>query len=279
MAQQQIKGQSGDLGGAGSLDVYEVPGSATIEPLAVSAVFDGTGAAGSFIPCLTFKTITGAIIARCPAPEVAAGDTAEVSWFPGVTPAQRPTLSDYWQAAYFAETFDVQLAEVTPVGIAVGPPGVGFVGIKREQAAGQTASGVWLFITQIASGTPPTNMQFGLMDSNGVVVAVTGDLTGTLSSGALGYRWLPFTSPYKFPRPGWYYLVWCSTGTWSGAGSRDPSAYGITPGLSGSTSSAIFSPIDRMFQFSLALGTLAPGDVVPLTGGTYGDEVPWAGIA
>jgi hypothetical protein len=45
---------------------------------------DGSGASGNFLPCLTFRTITGAIIARCPAPEVVAGDAAEVSWFPSV---------------------------------------------------------------------------------------------------------------------------------------------------------------------------------------------------
>lgn len=279
MAQQQIKGQSGDLGVSGSLDVYEVPGSATVEPLAASAVFDGTGAAGSFIPCLTFKTITGAIIARCPAPEVAAGDTAEVSWFPGVTPARSPVLADYWQGAYFAETFDRQLAEVTPVGIAVNPPGVGFVGIARQQPAGRTAHGLWLFLTQIPTGTRPTNMQLGLMNSLGTVVAVTGDIAHSLELAALGYQFYSFTAPYKFPVTGWYYVCWCSTGAWTGAGSRDPAAYGLVPGLAGPTSAAIFSPIDRMFQFSLPLGTLAPGDSVPLTGGTYGDEVPWYGIA
>lgn len=84
MAQQQIKGATGDLGSGGQLDVYDVPGSAVITPFSVSATFDGSGAGGPFLPCLTFKTQTGAIIARCPAPEVASGDTADVSWFPHV---------------------------------------------------------------------------------------------------------------------------------------------------------------------------------------------------
>lgn len=86
MAQQQIKAETGALGSDGDLQVYQVPGSVIVTPYSASAVFDGSGAAGSFIPCLTFKTQTGAIIARCPAPEVAAGDTAEVSWFPHVAP-------------------------------------------------------------------------------------------------------------------------------------------------------------------------------------------------
>lgn len=84
MPQEQITGDTGPLGAGGQLQVYKVPGSALVSPNSVSAVLDGTGAAGPFIPCLTFRSITGAVIARCPAPEVAAGDTAEVSWFPSV---------------------------------------------------------------------------------------------------------------------------------------------------------------------------------------------------
>ncbi len=87
MAQQQIKGATGTLGSGGALDTYVVPGAVIITPYAVSTIFDGSGASGSFLPCLTFKTQTGAVIARCPAPEVASGDTAEVSWFPHVAQA------------------------------------------------------------------------------------------------------------------------------------------------------------------------------------------------
>lgn len=100
MAQEQIKGDTGDLGSGGSLETYEVPGSAVITPYAVSVVFDGTSASGSFLPCLTFKTITGAVIARCPAPELAAGGSAEVSWFPHVANCcHNPTATDYTTAA------------------------------------------------------------------------------------------------------------------------------------------------------------------------------------
>ena len=279
MAQQQIKGQSGDLGVDGTLEVYEVPGSATVEPLAASVVFDGTGAAGAFIPCLTFKTITGAIIARCPAPEVAAGDTAEVSWFPGVTPASPPTLDAYWQGAYFAETCDRTSGAMTPVGIAVNPPGVGYVGFQQEQPSGRVVHGLWVFLTQLGSGTPPTNMQFALINSSGVVVAVTGDVSSAISSGAIGYRFFAFTGAYRFPRPGWYYAASCSQGAWTGGGSHDPAVYGMTPGPSGPTSAAIFNPIDRAFALDPAFGTLGVGSTVPLTGITYSGQVPWYGLA
>lgn len=92
MAQEQIKGQAGALGSGGSLDTYVVPGAVTVTPYAVSVTFDGTGAGGSFLPCLTFKTITGAVIARCPASAVSAGGQAEVSWFPSVGGAAEATL-------------------------------------------------------------------------------------------------------------------------------------------------------------------------------------------
>lgn len=96
MTQQQIKGVTGSLGSGGSLDVYDVPGSVIVTPYSVSATFDGSGAGGAFLPCLTFKTQTGAVIARCPAPEVASGDTAEVSWFPHVAAAggSAPTVTN-----------------------------------------------------------------------------------------------------------------------------------------------------------------------------------------
>lgn len=95
MAQEQIVGKTGALGAGGSLAVYQVPGSALVSPVSVSSSFDGTGAAGAFIPCLTFKTQTGAIIARCPAPEVAAGATAEVSWFPSVGGSSSTATTDH----------------------------------------------------------------------------------------------------------------------------------------------------------------------------------------
>jgi hypothetical protein len=84
VTQQQIKGQTGTVDSNGFLDTYDVPGAVLMTPYAVSVSVDGTGASGNFLPCLTFKTQTGAIIARCPAPEVANGDAAEVSWFPHV---------------------------------------------------------------------------------------------------------------------------------------------------------------------------------------------------
>lgn len=51
-------------------------------PKAVQATFDGSGAGGAFLPTLIIAGKEGREVARIPAPEVAAGATAEVSWFP-----------------------------------------------------------------------------------------------------------------------------------------------------------------------------------------------------
>lgn len=51
-------------------------------PKSVTATFDGSGAAGAFLPTLIIAGKEGREVARIPAPEVAAGATAEVSWFP-----------------------------------------------------------------------------------------------------------------------------------------------------------------------------------------------------
>lgn len=69
-------------------DTYTVPGADTIEPLAVSVTYDGSGAGGDFLPCLTYYSQSGALISRTfPGSSVAAGSSAEVSFIPFVPPA------------------------------------------------------------------------------------------------------------------------------------------------------------------------------------------------
>ncbi len=63
---------------------YTVPVPGTLTALSASAVFDGGGAA-TFVPCLSFYDSDGNLLARATAPTVAAGASAEVSWFPRVS--------------------------------------------------------------------------------------------------------------------------------------------------------------------------------------------------
>lgn len=62
---------------------WEVPATQEVNPKAAHATVDGTSAAQSFIPVLEIITDGGKIISRCVGPTVAAGGSADVSWFPG----------------------------------------------------------------------------------------------------------------------------------------------------------------------------------------------------
>lgn len=64
---------------------YEVPASAAIVPVSVSATVDGASAAGSFVPALVILTPSGQQLGPYPLDAtLAAGVSARVSWFPGV---------------------------------------------------------------------------------------------------------------------------------------------------------------------------------------------------
>jgi hypothetical protein len=57
-------------------------------PESVTATFDGTGASGTFLPTISIYSQDGKLIARCPASQVVAGDSAEVTFAPLLRAAQ-----------------------------------------------------------------------------------------------------------------------------------------------------------------------------------------------
>jgi hypothetical protein len=62
---------------------YTLAPGQTVEVDAATAIFDGTGASGDFVPALAFYANNGRLIARAIVPStVTAGDEAEVSFFP-----------------------------------------------------------------------------------------------------------------------------------------------------------------------------------------------------
>lgn len=64
---------------------YTIPGAQEIIPKSATATFDGSGAAGSFVPTLQIIAPNGTVLASCPiATTLAAGASADVSWFPRV---------------------------------------------------------------------------------------------------------------------------------------------------------------------------------------------------
>jgi hypothetical protein len=62
-----------------------VPGNGQIRPKTIFATFDGTGAAGDFLPALKIISDAGFVVGIYPADTaVVAGASADVSWFPRV---------------------------------------------------------------------------------------------------------------------------------------------------------------------------------------------------
>jgi hypothetical protein len=64
---------------------FIIPSSAELGLKAVFASFDGSGAAGDFLPLLRVKSDAGSVVAEAVVDTtVAAGASADVTWFPGV---------------------------------------------------------------------------------------------------------------------------------------------------------------------------------------------------
>lgn len=64
---------------------YKVPGSQEIAPKAVTASMDGTSAAVAWFPCLQLLDPAGNVMfSAVPSSSVAAGASADVSWFPHI---------------------------------------------------------------------------------------------------------------------------------------------------------------------------------------------------
>lgn len=67
---------------------YQVPGSQEILLKSVSAIYDGSGSAAAWFPCLEIVSPAGTVmLSAVSAQQVAAGASADVSWFPGVSEA------------------------------------------------------------------------------------------------------------------------------------------------------------------------------------------------
>ncbi len=63
---------------------YTVTGAGEVAPYTATATFDGSGAGGDFVPCLSFYSIEGVLLARLPltVQTITAGQSAEVTWAP-----------------------------------------------------------------------------------------------------------------------------------------------------------------------------------------------------
>jgi hypothetical protein len=109
--------------------VYTLPSGVEFTLKAVNASLDGSGAASSFLPCVTILSDSGHVIVRAvdTAVSVAAGGTAEVSWFPGVKHAGAASLSLDWSSPQ-------QVVPILELGEAAAGPFTGFATLVPDNA-------------------------------------------------------------------------------------------------------------------------------------------------
>lgn len=78
--------------------VYNLPDAQILRPSTAWAQFDGTGAAGNFLACLSFYANNGRLLSRVfPTTPVTAGDVAEISYAPfpgGMTSSSSTGITD-----------------------------------------------------------------------------------------------------------------------------------------------------------------------------------------
>lgn len=88
------------------------------------------------------------------------------------------------------------------------------LGYMLQLEAGQAVRGVMLRMTIAASGTAPTLARFGLADSTGKILILSGDV-GAAANWPIGMCLFPFTATYVVPATAGYYVCWVINGTWS----------------------------------------------------------------
>jgi hypothetical protein len=80
---------------------YTVPGSQEIILRNISASINGASAAGNFVPAVQLVSPSGVVMGTFPiATTLAAGASADVSWFPGVTVQNSSGLGPAYQTVY-----------------------------------------------------------------------------------------------------------------------------------------------------------------------------------
>ena len=67
--------------------IYTVPGGQVLGLMGLRATFDGAGAAGAFLPSVQILSAAGAVMVHAEGTSVAAGASADASFFPGVKAA------------------------------------------------------------------------------------------------------------------------------------------------------------------------------------------------
>lgn len=140
---------------------YTVPNTSELIPKAVSAVFDGTGASGQFAPLVEVISDGGIVVAQSKADTVAAGGSAEVSWFQGVSGATSATATlpcAIFYQSWSGSSFPASGSQLPITGVHSS------VGTSPVVSGGAVTfeSGSWLLFSRLSvndtSGTPTSTL-------------------------------------------------------------------------------------------------------------------------
>lgn len=144
---------------------YQVPGAQEIILKSITASFDGSGAGGAYVPTLQILAPNGAVLAACPvSTQVAAGASADVSWFPrgGLNAGASYTPPTAWQewtdVATVAEGASLDLTWADPVTKLPDESGglpFPFLDLSTETVPSPLVSGIYAVqLTLQLNGTP-----------------------------------------------------------------------------------------------------------------------------
>jgi hypothetical protein len=167
---------------------YTLAPRQAIIPESVTATFDGSGAAGAFLPTLSIYAQSGELLARCPATSVSAGNSAEVTFAPllraataaaatGVGfPWAQSGINGYYNVASGVSTqFALDSGDIWGTGadsglFTVDSDGLGQFGLGIH-AAGTYAAfwGVQFFDTAAAPVAAPANFNARADDGSGAM--------------------------------------------------------------------------------------------------------------
>lgn len=212
---------------------YTVPSAQEVQPLCCNAIFDGSGAAGPFLPAIEIVSDAGYIIGRVPcSTSVAAGASAEVTFAPFLRGATSGSTfaSSITATGNGAETIPANSTAFESIGSTAGvlytclfpftfTPGETLTGMGTETGSGVSAP---------ATG----GFTYGLCDTTGLVIAETASLGAVFFSSGPGWFSAPFTAAATVPANGILYgFMHAWDGTWT-----HPSVLGAVAATSQQTS-------------------------------------------
>lgn len=160
-----------------------------LTPQSAFAHYDGTVAAGSFLPAFTYYTQDGRVFMRALGQVVAAGESADVSYFPGLTAVQESGGGG--GGITLIDSPDSSISVTNPSGptvdLQVAAPGIryGVINSGTQLTIQETGSGIG-FTSNTSFGVTVGAASFGMTQFNGHIdVTTTTQLT--LNGGATSF--------------------------------------------------------------------------------------------